>query len=1688
MTFPATGWIQFLNDTTSVDDVAPEITKTVTGPQSGVCPPGVGDECWITQSTVINISVVDQGECGISGLDYCIITYTVDGGPIQTEVDEDLNGEASWEYLMTFEEDSVHVLTVTCADIAGNMIEEIETFKVDTEAPETNKTYGCPHYPADINAGAPYPHWITSTTPITLTSADGGEICTIGGVTTYYRDFVVEDDASCWDSSKCNPEYYGIHEEVPFEVYEGPFNKKEESCHIVEFYSVDALGNTELTNYQCVFVDNTPPMAVKDVGEPQVLCDPGDPSNCSYWVRDHVTPITLNCTDQGDHPVNQGELCYKVSLDGANATDQYCDEALEDGWCCVEAPKEIVFEEDSLHGLEFFCIDALGNTEETTDLEYFKVDSQAPIITKTVIGPQVGDCPPEVGQDCWIKDWEFEEGTTIHVEAYDDDTYGCAVDEVLCEWSYELDNVSMSGCSELTPPFNITFYDETVHTLHIVCCDALGNCDTDNETFYVDSSPPETEKTYVGAYKAAPCCVENYEGYCNVSWSSEGYESKEACVKDKVHMNCPQWINLDTEVVLNATDNPDALCAVGVDKIYWMNSLVDDMYCLEPAGCMPEHLYNDSSWVEYSSPFTAVEDSCHMIEYYSVDLLGNKESIKAQCVFVDGTPPVGVKTVGSPSIPLGGGEGCENITYDGAVPEGSGASIVPDTLMAALDPGQSIEEQKTVTTEETPIGKLDVLFLFDLTGSMSFQLSTAKSSSIEIMNNISALVNNSAFGVGSFMDYNGYYDYCGYSGFYGSGIDYPWSLDQNITSNNSAVSSAINDLVLGNGDDGPESYTRALYESQFVGWRPGSRKIVIIFEDNVPHDCNLGFFGCGTTTGVDPGRDAIAGTSDDLNWSNVVADLKAAGISVVAIDSGGYCDSVWEYATNETGGIFSELGSAGDLSEEIVALIGNITSKISYLTLKPKPGFEDWITWTPTSYSDVEGGASVPFNVTVSVPVGQHGGEYHLYVEVVGDGSTLAVQEIWINVSGEPCVPSSDDWFVTQETLITLDCVDPEPHPVGQETVCFKVSFDEDPDGYVTDEYCAYHNGTMTDDECCIYVGDEVFEFNFMEDSVHDLEFYCADHLGNAEETTDLEYFRVDSTPPNTTKTYLGPYYEVNGTEWIDSASRVNLTAVDGGAICHVDNVTTYYRYGRVDDEACWNSTECAIIPGMVILPFTWETYTGPFNISEESCHRIEYYSVDALGNTEDMKAQCVFVDKTPPGVYKGYGKPYFNDGDADWISSETNITMNATDYEPHPSGLKELSYRITLVGDGNCTNNSICQETEGSGGWTTVSENVTSVNIGQQSCHLIEVKAVDNVDKESMLKQCVFVDNSAPEPNKTVGDPKTKWNGQDSIFYPGIKDLCWNGGADEIECWKVTLYTSVSLECVDPEPHPVDHERVCFNAEVDADDYTEEYCEFYAGEYNASGDGFCCLDKVVEEFLFLEETEHNLEYYCVDALGNKGPIDEEKFKVEGVPFEIQINKKWNLVSVPFMLIDDDIKEVLKDVEDSVEAVWTFDAEHQICGEDWCVYTPDGNDGNDNLHQMIPGWGYWVIANKADLLMIGGSEMIPAVTPPSRRLFEGWNLIGYHGTNDLSGYYGPLGNGDRAYCALYTLRSDYGIWPTKWSSLSTYWEPDNPHQWYNYDACSYLDPGAGYWILMDMEDIYARSTACPEELVETMCL
>ncbi len=335
--------------------------------------------------------------------------------------------------------------------------------------------------------------------------------------------------------------------------------------------------------------------------------------------------------------------------------------------------------------------------------------------------------------------------------------------------------------------------------------------------------------------------------------------------------------------------------------------------------------------------------------------------------------------------------------------------ITPDELTVTLSPGGVVEESKTV---DLPIiiPKGDIIFGFDLTGSMGGAINTAKAEAVNIMNSLDALIGDSRFGVTSYMDYPHAYSSCGYSTTYGasSSGDYAYSLDHALSNDRTSVSSSISSLVLGYGGDGPQDYTRVMYESYAdpaIEYRSGAKKILINFGDNIPHDCDIneGVPGTSTvvSTGGDPGRDEVMGTSDDLDLQDVLAGMAANEVTLLEVHTSTYAATHWDYWTGITGGEHFILNSVSDIPSAIYDLIQAQAVSISNLTLVASTGYESWLTSvSPAAYTNLELPVDpVNFDISITVPEGTPPGTYTFYVSAMGDGASYGDQLVTIEVT-----------------------------------------------------------------------------------------------------------------------------------------------------------------------------------------------------------------------------------------------------------------------------------------------------------------------------------------------------------------------------------------------------------------------------------------------------------------------------------------------------------------------------------------------------------------------------------------------------------------------------------------------------------------------------------------------------------------
>ncbi|MCW1306123.1 MAG: Ig-like domain-containing protein [Candidatus Parvarchaeota archaeon] len=443
-------------------------------------------------------------------------------------------------------------------------------------------------------------------------------------------------------------------------------------------------------------------------------------------------------------------------------------------------------------------------------------------------------------------------------------------------------------------------------------------------------------------------------------------------------------------------------------------------------------------------------------------------------------------------------------------------------------------------------------------------------------------------------------------------------------------------------------------------------------------------------------------------------------------------------------------------------------------------------------------------------------------------------------------------WVRDKVTPIKLSCEDQLPHPVGHEEICYKITLDGQTD--LTQQYCTQFGGTVENGWCCKDVSGKVnYTFTFQEDSVHTLQYYCIDALGN-EGNTDTETFKVDSVPPTTTKTYGQPLVTTDGgyPKWINSSTPITLTVEDTGI--HKSGIKeTKYRVTQVSDNYCSEEIDCQ---QMAVGTGNWNTYTSPFKITQDSCHLIEYYSVDNVDKTETVKKQCVYVDNKAPQSSKNVGEPKkevscsnygtYTDG-CYFVNQSTPITITCTDQQPHPVDQVKIYYKIDWK-------NKSCDQWQ-NGTWIEISSNSITFTYSKDSYHRLSWYCVDALgNKENVHTELDIVDSKPPVSTKTFEG-----------FYKNCSQLpCAASGACD---YYIKQSTKIKLTCTDPDPHPVDDVKIYYRYYLD--DVLKQDWTLYTGPIQYS-----------------EDSKHTLEWYCVDALGNAENVKTQVERVDTTPPE----------------------------------------------------------------------------------------------------------------------------------------------------------------------------------------------------------
>jgi len=593
------GNVAYHNQTVYVDNSPPNISKQYGKPYYND-----GTNEWITTSTPVYLNASDYPDCACGVRE---IHYNYGSGWIV------VNGSKA---VFTIPDECHHVIQYYAVDNLGNN-ENMKTtvVNVDNTPPETTLTFGTPyHYDGN--------NWITTSTPITLSAVDYPD-CACGVNHTYYR-IITSSYTTIWYE------------------YTQPFTMPEECEHTIEYYSIDHIGNIENVKSIIIYVDDSPPLINVEVGEPHI--------NASYVTSD--TPIDFDVIDTGcNGGVGVDTIYYRIWHNGWSAWNEYTE--------------TITLPEEGKHYLEINATDLLGNNAYVN--KTFIVDNTPPNSWMTM----------EMYYKQYITPW-----TEFSIYA---DEQGCCLNGYIIHFAisgpegskfyyfsnyYNCNGTWHTGFNTTPVSFQIRnengYAPPGLYTVKFYAVDSLGNSgDIITETFRIDDSPPETtisldgpsyeewispntqialishdggSGTMVTKYRidngpekdyTEPFTLSNGMHIIHYySIDNMGNKESEHTATLYVDANSPDsqisfngkyvsgkttWITKDTSIVLNAND-----VGCGLKAIYYR--------------------IDGGDWNEYSTPIT-LNNGIHKIEYYGMDNVENKESVKTINVGIDTAPP-----------------------------------------------------------------------------------------------------------------------------------------------------------------------------------------------------------------------------------------------------------------------------------------------------------------------------------------------------------------------------------------------------------------------------------------------------------------------------------------------------------------------------------------------------------------------------------------------------------------------------------------------------------------------------------------------------------------------------------------------------------------------------------------------------------------------------------------------------------------------------------------------------------------------------------------------------------------------------------------------------------------------------------------------------------------------------------------
>lgn len=187
---------------------------------------------------------------------------------------------------------------------------------------------------------------------------------------------------------------------------------------------------------------------------------------------------------------------------------------------------------------------------------------------------------------------------------------------------------------------------------------------------------------------------------------------------------------------------------------------------------------------------------------------------------------------------------------------------------------------------------IEVVFMFDTTGSMSPCISEVKRNVEAALAPLLKEMPNLRIGIGA------HGDYCD------AGRPYVTTW-QDLTKDLYTLTQFVRNVERTGGGDAEECYELALHEAQDLNWTVNAKKVLVMIGDERPHAQNYHL------------------NTKKLDWKTEAGKLKDMGVQVYAVQalSRSYARAFWESMASITGGYHLELGQFSEIVDLITGIV-----------------------------------------------------------------------------------------------------------------------------------------------------------------------------------------------------------------------------------------------------------------------------------------------------------------------------------------------------------------------------------------------------------------------------------------------------------------------------------------------------------------------------------------------------------------------------------------------------------------------------------------------------------------------------------------------------------------------------------------------------------------------------------------------